>query len=309
VADGTVPSLQALTASHPATTGPALFGLVGIAGAKGTGKSTVARELRESHGFGEVSFAAPLKDLARVLFGFSQEILHGDSATRDRAYLACNNPFSHSAYWGRVWATALRNLGNAFALFPGAPEAAVEERLFAVLDGLERLGAAFSPRVALQRLGTDFGRALDETVWVRTGLERARLNALHARPQTGRVVVSDVRFPDEARAIRAVGGHVWWIERPGFAPGPEAHASEPRAAAFDGLCTGALVNESDLASLRWHVGALVADAFGEPTPFPAHLVNRAAVQGSLSRQRNGTPEEGKLGVTQPTFTGEGREAI
>jgi len=73
-------------------------------------------------------------------------------------------------------------------------------------------------RRTLQRLGTESVRALDETFWIRA-LE-ARLDAAETP-----VVVTDVRFPNEAEAIAARGGWIVRVVRPG-APEVLEHASE-----------------------------------------------------------------------------------
>lgn len=72
-------------------------------------------------------------------------------------------------------------------------------------------------RELLQLLGTEGVRDhLGRDVWVQ---------ALRRRIRPGsRVVVSDVRFVNEAEAVRSWGGEVWRIERPGY-PGDD-HASE-----------------------------------------------------------------------------------
>jgi hypothetical protein len=73
-------------------------------------------------------------------------------------------------------------------------------------------------RALLQRVGTDAGRkVLGENVWV-----DAVMRDLPQRP----VVFTDVRFPNEAKAIQDAGGAVVRITRPGFTPGPDAHVSE-----------------------------------------------------------------------------------
>lgn len=64
-------------------------------------------------------------------------------------------------------------------------------------------------RRTLQRLGTDAGRdILGENIWINTAFNRA--NAAD-------IVVTDVRFPNEAESIQARGGKVVRIERPGLA--------------------------------------------------------------------------------------------
>ena len=75
--------------------------------------------------------------------------------------------------------------------------------------------ADFDPRwnvrAYLQRLGTEAGRAiLGENVWVDAAMRKVKPG--------GKYVFSDVRFPNEVAAIRAAGGVLWRINRPGFGP-------------------------------------------------------------------------------------------
>lgn len=69
----------------------------------------------------------------------------------------------------------------------------------------------------LQHLGTDAMRAEDEDVWVRMALDQPT-------EQNG-IVISDVRFPNEMRAIQERGGVVYRIYRPGYGPAND-HESE-----------------------------------------------------------------------------------
>lgn len=79
-------------------------------------------------------------------------------------------------------------------------------------------------RSLLQRLGTEGGRAhLGENVWV---------DALFDAPSSGRLVVSDVRYPNEASAIRARGGLVVRVDRPGVRA-VNGHLSERALDDFD----------------------------------------------------------------------------
>lgn len=82
-------------------------------------------------------------------------------------------------------------------------------------------GIGASYREMAQLLGTEWGRAIDPDFWLKiTAVRVAALRAMH-RP----VVISDVRFPNEAAWIRSEGGVVWKILRPGVEP-VRAHASE-----------------------------------------------------------------------------------
>lgn len=75
-----------------------------------------------------------------------------------------------------------------------------------------------SPRQAMQTLGTEWGReTMHPELWVRAW--RARVDA-----STAGVVVEDLRFLNEARMVRARGGEIWRIHRPGCSAG--GHISE-----------------------------------------------------------------------------------
>jgi ribose 1,5-bisphosphokinase PhnN len=67
-------------------------------------------------------------------------------------------------------------------------------------------GFDFSWRMAAQALGTEWGRKLDPDIWVKVmGLRLSNFD------NNARVVLSDVRFENEARMIRALGGRVVFI--------------------------------------------------------------------------------------------------
>ena len=62
-------------------------------------------------------------------------------------------------------------------------------------------GFDFTWREAAQRLGTEWGRGLDEALWLKV----AKMN-IENSPQS--VVVTDIRFENEAAMIRNMGGSV-----------------------------------------------------------------------------------------------------
>ncbi|MER5851066.1 hypothetical protein ABT126_29580 [Streptomyces sp. NPDC002012] len=104
-------------------------------------------------------------------------------------------------------------------------------------------------RQYLQRLGTDGGRAiLGEKVWV---------DALFRDFETwGPTVITDVRFPNEADAIRERGGLVVAIQRPGQAPIPEAeHVSETSLRGY--LFDDVILNDGSVAQLHDRVRQLI----------------------------------------------------
>jgi hypothetical protein len=159
--------------------------LIGITGKKGSGKSTVAKRLILKHRFRALPLAKPLKDMLRIL-GLSQVELEGE----------------------------------------------LKELPCALLGGR-------SPRHAMQTLGTEWGRKLihDELwliAWARNYYNIASQTAIvldtpapgivapHYRSPS--VVVPDVRFDNEAELIRAKGGKIIEISRPGCEG--DAHSSE-----------------------------------------------------------------------------------
>ena len=140
--------------------------LIGLTGAKYSGKDTLADHLCHSHGFIKYALADPLKGVCKSLFGLRDEQLWGDlKEEKDVRY-------------------------------------------------------SKTPRQLLQILGTDCIRQkVQDDFWVAQW--QAWLNNTPHR----RVVVSDVRFENEVRAIHDNGGVVLRIERPCLIR-CDAHSSE-----------------------------------------------------------------------------------
>lgn len=71
----------------------------------------------------------------------------------------------------------------------------------------EKMGKDFTPRYALQFLGTNLLRnQLHQNIWVDC-LERKILES------NENIVITDVRFPNEIDMIRNIGGEIWRVER------------------------------------------------------------------------------------------------
>jgi len=72
----------------------------------------------------------------------------------------------------------------------------------------KKLGREFSPRLALQLMGTEAGRdVFHPDLWVHTVLRRCELE-----PERN-YVIADVRFPNEINAIKNSGGSVIRVRR------------------------------------------------------------------------------------------------
>lgn len=84
----------------------------------------------------------------------------------------------------------------------------------------------FSPRSWAQWLGTEVGRYIGgPDVWVNMVMRQWAEQSAARAPQPYRCVIPDVRFDNEATAIRKRGGTIIHISRPGVAPVVK-HASE-----------------------------------------------------------------------------------
>lgn len=170
--------------------------IIGIHGAAGSGKDTAAEFLVADHGFTRIGLADPMKRFAAALWPWGWERLWGPSELR-------NEP------------------DPRFRRADGEP---------------------LSPRHALQRLGTEWGRECDPDVWIRFALGAARValngDAVRYVPEAGLVadggapcagvVIPDIRFDNEARAIHDAGGVIWEVTgRVSSLDGAEAvHVSE-----------------------------------------------------------------------------------
>jgi hypothetical protein len=109
-------------------------------------------------------------------------------------------------------------------------------------------GGFLTPRHALQTLGTNWGRECYENVWVDLGIRRAL-----ACPEP-LVVITDCRFVNEAKAVRAAGGEVWRVVRPGAglagAAGLHPSEAEQESEPFSDLVTRTVFNDGSVDQLR-----------------------------------------------------------
>lgn len=79
-----------------------------------------------------------------------------------------------------------------------------------------------TPRHAMQTLGTEWGRdMIASDLWI-----RAWQAAVAKVPAGQPIVVDDCRFPNEADAVRAAGGALIRVVRPGAGAGAAGHSSE-----------------------------------------------------------------------------------
>lgn len=151
------------------------------------------------------------------------------------------------AFADRLKISAARAIG-----FDGTPEECIEfcnwlkEKgeviTYPIRDFDER--AYVSGREYLQRYGTEAHREVfGYDFWI-----RAVIPENYVSPPSELLVITDVRFENEAQAVRQANGVVWRIERPEAGIAESEHASEQALPEY--LIDDVITNHGDLEYLR-----------------------------------------------------------
>ena len=123
--------------------------------------------------------------------------------------------FSHAKFAAPLKA-GFRGMLSEMGFRPDTIERMVEgdlkESSFGALSGS-------TPREWMQWLGNEARETFGEDVWVNPMIHK--LLDFKAGP----VIIDDVRYANEANAIRGLGGFIWHIDRPGVGP-VNGHVSE-----------------------------------------------------------------------------------
>jgi hypothetical protein len=173
--------------------------------------------------------------MSTLLIGLTGAARSGKSTAA--AELAAQHGFIHYAFAQPLKAMLAEGLNLSAAQLEGAEKE----------EPLPWLGK--SPRELLQTLGSEWGRALvHRELWLRVARQNLD-NLAECHPQAP-IVISDVRYEDEAAFVRERGGVLVHILRPD-APPVRAHASEAGVAIGDNDLT--IHNDGDLAELRARV--------------------------------------------------------
>lgn len=103
-------------------------------------------------------------------------------------------------------------------------------------------------RGLMQRMGTEVGREMfGDNFWVDAAIDSIEDGT--------NVVFADVRYPNEADAIKALGGEIWRINREGIEPAND-HPSETALDAYQFDCI--MFNNGTLENTDWCVDDLIA---------------------------------------------------
>jgi hypothetical protein len=193
-----------------------------ICGEAGSGKDTVADLLREKLGGVKMALADPMKRLAQTLMGFSYDQLWVPSESRNAVDERITSQFIAEVvikvmdYKESPEKTAMNQLLAHCPGNKGDARAAFLTWLRILAEKAE--SGPLSPRVVLQTLGTEFGRSVDPSLWIKIGIAtRDQLlqggYAYTAQqglvPTSGNYVnlvfITDCRFRNEVLAFNALG--------------------------------------------------------------------------------------------------------
>lgn len=198
-----------------------------LVGPAGAGKDTVASFMAKNHGAVTLAHADPMKRLAKLVFGFTEDQLWGPSESRNGADVryADRRNWDHAEHV--LWSPAVMEW--ILDLFGAMVDDEFNRRRGALLQWLENLRTStfsedkpLTPRLALQTLGTEWGRAQGRDVWTAYAVKTAikllgggyrydRAVGLVADDQMvgpERVVVTDGRFKNEVLSVKTHGGMV-----------------------------------------------------------------------------------------------------
>lgn len=167
--------------------------VIGLLGHAGAGKDTVALLLAERFRVARVAFAEALKLEIAAAWGIERDLLDSPWAKEAKTPALALHKCMNQDFVAYAWELGL----------PG------------LQDGL-------TPRTVMQRWG-DWRRSVDPDYFVKIALEIVR--TVTDGDGVDAVLLTDVRFPNEAGLVRSLGGGLWRITRP-EGPQPSRHASE-----------------------------------------------------------------------------------
>lgn len=176
--------------------------LIGLTGHKGAGKDATAKFLAP-YNYVRVAFADPVREMALAIDPWIPVVI-GDDGDVD------------------FKATAQLRETPVGVMFP--PVGTVLVRLSALVEkyGWDKVKTIPEVRRLLQVIGTEAVRNIvGEDTWVNIAMRKI----VEQLDEGHNVVVTDVRFPNEAERIREVGGHIWRVVRAGQTS-TDGHVSE-----------------------------------------------------------------------------------
>lgn len=176
------------------------YPIVMFVGKLGSGKDTAAQFMRDRvRKAGVITLAAPMKEFAKKVFGFTHDQMYGSSILREQPFLTPDDMVERQYEIHRQ-----PFLDDLFSTGGRGP--ALDLWFDKIMSKEPRTG-----RHILQTLGTEFGRAQDQDVWIRAGINGATMALINGADL---VTFTDGRFRNEVLAIKRAGGMVVQVINP-----------------------------------------------------------------------------------------------
>ena len=175
---------------------------IAFTGFKGSGKTTASEYLINRHNFKRISFAQPLKDICRDVFGV---IKHEEPYKKP---INLNDPdklFTELYQYISNNYNLRYNLRDFFNLYNTFLDIYKEH----ILPYHKNENVIEHSRKILQKFGTEFFRTLDKNIWVKL----AEQNINQYKPDS-RLVIDDLRFKNELDILKKYGFYIVGITRP-----------------------------------------------------------------------------------------------
>jgi ABC-type oligopeptide transport system ATPase subunit len=248
---------------------------IAVLGLSGAGKTTIGQMITDIVGDAAcmISFAEPLKAFAGKVFDFTHDQLWGPTESR-------NAP--DPRFQGEARVETIKTVQHNYETHRDAwlndvlPPNVDRNLAAANLDVWfvqTILREPLTPRYVLQTLGTDWGRKTHDRVWSLRGVRVANLVLENGYPYDSPrystpcnvVVVSDLRFLNEAEDWTTAGGEIWLVERPGLdegitgSAGVAKHVSEEeqKNPEMKRFISQVIVNDGTLDELRKKIAQLL----------------------------------------------------
>jgi hypothetical protein len=199
--------------------------LIGLCGYIGSGKDTCGSILEQHHGFQRLAFAAAIKDIVSILFGWDRDDLDGTTHS--------------SREWREkvdVWWT--EQLGRI-----------VTPRIILQTVGTEMFRDCLSPRFWT----TVLKRKIEQIQQV-----QYNISTEYKRNQGSRIVITDCRFPEEIELIKSLGGIIVYVDRSSDINSRQlefSHSSEHHLGPI--IPDATIDNNKDLEYLRIQLNTLI----------------------------------------------------
>lgn len=236
--------------------------IVGISGKKQHGKDTVAKMIAELSGiaFENKKFAGKLKQIVCLIIGCTMEQLE-DPVFKETPLGDEWKVFYIAANGKSIDTHVFESEEKLYDFYgEGTEEDTAKSKIISVVE--ENL----TPRKILQLLGTEGGRnIIHPNIWCTATMvdykqSRYFVGEQEHAYQTEDIwpnwIITDVRFPNEAKAVKDAGGILIRVNRPNAKSG-DSHPSETALDDYDGW-DYVIENDGDLEQLKVKVTALLS---------------------------------------------------